>query len=91
MENPLEKVETAFNHRWESIGRKTNENIHNRLQAILYQEMTNEMMEQALTEVLGKVFGKLMKRYWLVGALCLLGILGLQVFLFKIFVASSCR
>lgn len=45
MENPLEKVENALNHRWEAIGRKTNENLHNRLQAILYQEMTNDMME----------------------------------------------
>lgn len=91
MENPLEKVETALNHRWETIGRKTNENIHNRLQAMLYQEMTNDMMEQALTEVLGKVLGKLLKRYWSMLALLVLGILVLQVVLFKLFLVNPCR
>ncbi len=91
MENPLEKVENALNHRWEAIGRKTNENLHNRLQAILYQEMTNDMMEQALTEVLGKVLGNLLKSYWWIFAVSFVGIFGLQIVLLKVFFVSACR
>lgn len=85
MENPLGKVESALSQRVHQANHK----IHNQFQAILYQEMTNEHMEQALTEVSEKILVSLWQRYWGFLVLIVLVILGMQILALKLLLTSS--
>lgn len=90
MENPLEKVEAAISHGLEAVAHKTNHKIHNHLQEILYQEMTNEAMEQTLTEIIENIFLSLLKRYWYLVLLGTLGLLATQILLIKLLIPIAC-
>lgn len=90
MENPLEKVEAAISHKLSSVAHHGKQPIHNRIQAILYQEMTNENMEKALTEVTEKILISLFKRYWYFLVLGIVGLLGLQIVMVKVLINSNC-
>ena len=90
MKNPLEKMESAVSHQVSAVTQQANHQIHNKVQAILYQEMTNEKMETALTEVTEKILFSLGKRYghWIV--LGILGLLLTQVILLKVLLKETC-
>jgi hypothetical protein len=90
MKNPLEKMESAVSHQVSAVTQQANHQIHNKVQAILYQEMTNEKMETVLTEVTEKILFSLGKRYghWIV--LGILGLLLTQVILLKVLLKETC-
>lgn len=84
MQNPLGKVESALSQRVHQANHK----IHNQFQAILYQEMTNEHMEQALTEVSQKILVGLVRRYWGFLVFIPLILLATQVLALKLLLAN---
>ena len=90
MKNPLEKMESAVSHQISAVTQQANHQIHNKVQAILYQEMTNEKMETVLTEVTEKILFSLGKRYghWIV--LGILGLLVTHVILLRILLKETC-
>lgn len=90
MENPLEKVEIAISQKLNAVAHHSKHPIHNRIQAILYQEMTNENMEKALTEVTEKIVISLFRRYWYLLLLGVSFLLVLQIVIIKVLISPSC-
>ena len=84
MDNPLGKVEAALSQQIHQANHK----IHNQFQAILYQDMTNEHLEQALTEMSEKILVNLWRRYWGLLALIEFVLLGTQVLALKLLLAN---